>query len=81
MKETGCAAVKLEGGEAMAPTIDFLTERGIPVIGHVGLTPQAVNVLGGYGARGQERARSREDRRAMPRRSPRPAPSASSSKA
>ena len=37
----------------MAPTIDFLTHRGIPVIGHVGLTPQAVNVLGGYGARGK----------------------------
>ena len=54
MKETGCAAVKLEGGEAMAPTIAFLTQRGIPVIGHVGLTPQAVNVLGGYGARGRE---------------------------
>jgi 3-methyl-2-oxobutanoate hydroxymethyltransferase len=53
LKETGCAAVKLEGGEAMAPTIDFLTHRGIPVIGHVGLTPQAVNVLGGYGARGK----------------------------
>src|SRR5918996_978113 len=53
MKETGCAAVKLEGGEAMAETIDFLTHRGIPVIGHVGLTPQAVNVLGGYGARGK----------------------------
>jgi 3-methyl-2-oxobutanoate hydroxymethyltransferase len=55
MKETGCAAVKLEGGEAMAPTIRFLSERGIPVIGHVGLTPQAVNVLGGYGARGREK--------------------------
>src|SRR3982750_4624776 len=54
MKETGCAAVKLEGGEAMAPTIQFLTHRGIPVIGHVGLTPQAVNTLGGYGARGRE---------------------------
>ena len=53
MKETGCAAVKLEGGEAMAETIHFLTNRGIPVIGHVGLTPQAVNVLGGYGARGK----------------------------
>jgi 3-methyl-2-oxobutanoate hydroxymethyltransferase len=53
MKETGCAAVKLEGGEAMAPTVQFLTERGIPVIGHVGLTPQAVNILGGYGARGK----------------------------
>jgi 3-methyl-2-oxobutanoate hydroxymethyltransferase len=55
MKETGCAAVKIEGGEAMAETIDFLTHRGVPVIGHVGLTPQAVNVLGGYGARGREK--------------------------
>jgi 3-methyl-2-oxobutanoate hydroxymethyltransferase len=54
LKETGCAAVKLEGGEAMAPTIDLLTHRGVPVIGHVGLTPQAVNILGGYGARGRE---------------------------
>ncbi len=53
MKETGCATVKLEGGEAMAPTVEFLTHRGIPVIGHVGLTPQAVNILGGYGARGK----------------------------
>jgi 3-methyl-2-oxobutanoate hydroxymethyltransferase len=54
LKETGCAAVKLEGGEAMAPTVEFLSHRGIPVIGHVGLTPQAVNILGGYGARGRE---------------------------
>jgi 3-methyl-2-oxobutanoate hydroxymethyltransferase len=53
LKETGCAAVKLEGGEAMAETIAFLTQRGIPVIGHVGLTPQAVNMLGGYGVRGR----------------------------
>lgn len=53
MAETGCAAVKLEGGQAMAETIDFLTNRGIPVMGHVGLTPQAVNVLGGYAARGR----------------------------
>ena len=60
MKETGCAAVKLEGGEAMAPTIRFLTERGIPVVGHVGLTPQAVNVLGGYGARGRGDAEARK---------------------
>lgn len=56
MKETGCAAVKLEGGAAMAPTIRFLTDRGIPVIAHVGLTPQAVNALGGYGARGRSEA-------------------------
>ncbi len=54
MKESGCAAVKLEGGEAMAETIAFLSQRGIPVVGHVGLTPQAVNTLGGYGARGRE---------------------------
>lgn len=53
LKETGCAAVKLEGGEAMAETVAFLVARGVPVIGHVGLTPQAVNVLGGYGARGR----------------------------
>ncbi len=53
LKETGAAAVKLEGGAAMAPTVRFLTERGIPVMGHVGLTPQAVNMLGGYGARGR----------------------------
>jgi 3-methyl-2-oxobutanoate hydroxymethyltransferase len=46
--ETGAPAVKLEGGRAMAPTIAFLTARGIPVMAHVGLTPQAVNTLGGY---------------------------------
>lgn len=56
LKETGCAAVKLEGGAAMAETVAFLTARGIPVIGHVGLTPQAVNALGGYGARGKGNA-------------------------
>ncbi|MFK4872119.1 3-methyl-2-oxobutanoate hydroxymethyltransferase [Novosphingobium sp. ZW T3_23] len=53
MAETGCAAVKLEGGIAMAETIAFLTQRGIPVMAHIGLTPQAVNALGGYGARGR----------------------------
>jgi 3-methyl-2-oxobutanoate hydroxymethyltransferase len=53
LKETGCDGVKLEGGEAMADTVAFLTRRGIPVMGHVGLTPQAVNVLGGYNARGR----------------------------
>ena len=56
MAETGAAGVKLEGGEAIAPTIAFLTRRGIPVMGHVGLTPQAVNALGGYGARGRGNA-------------------------
>jgi 3-methyl-2-oxobutanoate hydroxymethyltransferase len=53
LAETGCAAVKLEGGAAMAETIRFLAQRGIPVMAHVGLTPQAVNALGGYGARGK----------------------------
>jgi 3-methyl-2-oxobutanoate hydroxymethyltransferase len=56
LKQTGAAAVKLEGGAAMAPTVRFLSERGIPVMGHVGLTPQAVNMLGGYGARGRSEA-------------------------
>jgi 3-methyl-2-oxobutanoate hydroxymethyltransferase len=56
LKETGAAAVKLEGGEAMAETVAFLSARGIPVVGHVGLTPQAVNALGGYGARGRTEA-------------------------
>jgi 3-methyl-2-oxobutanoate hydroxymethyltransferase len=56
LKETGCAGIKLEGGAAMAETIAFLTQRGIPVMGHVGLTPQAVNVLGGYGVRGRNDA-------------------------
>ena len=56
LKQTGAAAVKMEGGEAMAPTVRFLSERGIPVMGHVGLTPQAVNILGGYGARGRTKA-------------------------
>ena len=56
LKASGAAAVKLEGGEAMAQTVEFLVQRGIPVMGHVGLTPQAVNVLGGYGARGKSEA-------------------------
>jgi 3-methyl-2-oxobutanoate hydroxymethyltransferase len=53
MAETGCAAVKLEGGAEMAPTVEYLVHRGIHVLGHVGLTPQSVNVLGGYRARGR----------------------------
>src|SRR6202163_170345 len=48
MKETGCGAIKLEGGRRMADTITFLVERGIPVMGHVGLTPQSINALGGF---------------------------------
>ena len=54
MAETGCSAVKLEGGREMAETIHFLTQRGVPVIGHVGLMPQSVNSLGGYRARGRD---------------------------
>ncbi|NHX27365.1 3-methyl-2-oxobutanoate hydroxymethyltransferase, partial [Escherichia coli] len=53
MRETGCAAVKLEGGVAMADTIRFLTQRGIPVMAHIGLTPQAINTLGGYSVQGR----------------------------
>ena len=53
MVETGCAAVKLEGGVVMAETIHFLTSRGVPVMAHIGLTPQAVNALGGYAVRGR----------------------------
>jgi len=56
MKETGAAAVKMEGGEAMAETVAFLTARGIPVMGHVGLTPQAVNILGGHKVQGRDDA-------------------------
>ena len=60
LKETGCAGVKLEGGEAMAETVAFLVQRGVPVIGHVGLTPQAVNVLGGYNSRGRDAAEAKK---------------------
>ena len=59
LKETGAAAVKVEGGKVLAPTIEFLTQRGSPVMGHVGLTPQAVNILGGYGVRGKSDAEAR----------------------
>ncbi|MGB0670600.1 MAG: 3-methyl-2-oxobutanoate hydroxymethyltransferase [Rhodospirillales bacterium] len=53
MKEVGCAGVKLEGGVEMAETVKFLTERGIPVLGHVGLMPQSVNTAGGFRAQGR----------------------------
>jgi 3-methyl-2-oxobutanoate hydroxymethyltransferase len=56
MKETQCGAIKLEGGRRMAETIAFLVERGIPVMGHVGLTPQSINMLGGFRAQGREEA-------------------------
>lgn len=54
MAETGAPAVKLEGGQHMAETIAFLTARGVPVMAHVGLTPQAVNTLGGYKVVGRD---------------------------
>ncbi|WP_420971115.1 3-methyl-2-oxobutanoate hydroxymethyltransferase [Bradyrhizobium sp. B120] len=54
MKETLCGAVKLEGGARMAETVAFLSERGIPVMGHIGLTPQSINTLGSFRAQGRE---------------------------
>ncbi len=54
LKETQCGAVKLEGGERMAETVAFLSQRGIPVMGHVGLTPQSINTLGSFRAQGRE---------------------------
>jgi 3-methyl-2-oxobutanoate hydroxymethyltransferase len=53
LKETGCGAVKLEGGRRMAETIRFLAERGVPVMGHIGLTPQSVNTMGGFKVQGK----------------------------
>src|SRR5438105_7816969 len=54
LKETYCGAVKLEGGRRMAETIAFLTERGVPVMGHVGLTPQSINTIGSFRAQGRD---------------------------
>lgn len=54
MKETGCGAVKLEGGERMGDTIRFLVNRGIPVMGHIGLTPQSSHVMGGFKVQGRQ---------------------------
>jgi 3-methyl-2-oxobutanoate hydroxymethyltransferase len=56
MKETGCGAIKLEGGARMADTIAFLTQRGIPVLAHIGLTPQSINALGGFKTQGRDEA-------------------------
>lgn len=55
MKETQCGAVKLEGGTRMAETIQFLVERGIPVMAHIGLTPQSSHVLGGFKTQGRDK--------------------------
>jgi len=56
LQQTGCTAVKLEGGHHMAETIAFLTKRGVPVMGHIGLTPQSVQVDGGFKVRGRDEA-------------------------
>ena len=54
LKETGCGAIKVEGGRRLAETIRFLAERGVPVMGHVGLTPQSINTIGSFRAQGRE---------------------------
>src|SRR5258705_12825228 len=54
LKETHCGAVNLEGGAGMAETTAFLVQRGIPVMGHIGLTPQSINTLGSFRAQGRE---------------------------
>ncbi len=54
VKETECGAIKIEGGARMAETIHFLAQRGIPVMAHIGLTPQSINILGGFKAQGRE---------------------------
>jgi 3-methyl-2-oxobutanoate hydroxymethyltransferase len=56
LKETLCGAIKLEGGRRMAETIAFLVERGVPVMGHVGLTPQSINTIGSFRAQGRSEA-------------------------
>jgi 3-methyl-2-oxobutanoate hydroxymethyltransferase len=56
MKETGCGAIKVEGGRRMAETIAFLVERGVPVMGHIGLTPQSINTIGSFRAQGRDQA-------------------------
>src|SRR5258707_9725723 len=58
IKETGCGAIKLEGGVRMAETIGFLVERGVPVMAHVGLTPQSVNAMGGFKIQGKDAGRA-----------------------
>jgi 3-methyl-2-oxobutanoate hydroxymethyltransferase len=63
MKETGANAIKLEGGEEMADTVHFLANRGIPVMGHVGLMPQQVNATGGYRSLGRSEAEAAKIRR------------------
>jgi 3-methyl-2-oxobutanoate hydroxymethyltransferase len=59
MKETGCEAVKLEGGQWVAPTLQRLVQAGIPVMAHIGLTPQSVHALGGYRVQGRDEETAR----------------------
>ncbi|WP_022729881.1 3-methyl-2-oxobutanoate hydroxymethyltransferase [Fodinicurvata sediminis] len=54
LQETGCQAIKLEGGQEMAETVAFLAARGVPVLGHIGLTPQSMNTLGGFKTQGRD---------------------------
>lgn len=54
LKETGCTAVKLEGGSEVVPLVERLTQAGIPVCAHIGLTPQSVNQLGGFKVQGKD---------------------------
>jgi 3-methyl-2-oxobutanoate hydroxymethyltransferase len=56
LKETHCGAIKLEGGQRMADTIRFLVERGVPVMAHIGMTPQSINTLGSFRAQGRDEA-------------------------
>jgi 3-methyl-2-oxobutanoate hydroxymethyltransferase len=56
MQETGCGAIKLEGGARMAETVHYLSQRGIPVMAHIGLTPQMIQVLGGFKTQGRTEA-------------------------
>ena len=56
IKETGCGAIKIEGGLQMAETIRYLSERGIPVMSHIGMTPQAINTIGSFSPRGRRRS-------------------------
>jgi len=60
LQEGGAQAVKLEGGQAVAETVARLTSAGIPVMGHLGLTPQSIHQLGGFKAQGKEVARAKE---------------------
>jgi 3-methyl-2-oxobutanoate hydroxymethyltransferase len=56
IKETGCGAIKIEGGVQMAETIRYLSERGVPVMSHIGMTPQAINTIGSFSPRGRKRS-------------------------